>query len=409
MQCLVLAAGDGKRMLPLTARTAKPLLRVAGRPFITHTMDVLEASGIEEIALLVGWQREEVMFYFAQMDDEPSPHFIEQAERLGTAHAIAQAEDWIKGPFLCINGDVLPGEGTVRRLLEASVDDASAAVMACTHVDNPAGYGIVETDETGCVTGIFEKPDRPMGDLVNAGMYAFPKDIFDAIRETPLSPRGEYEITTTFEVLMAEGRLRSLDMEEPWIEVTYPWDILRANRHLMEGLEGSVEGKVEEGVRLEGAVQVREGARVRSGAYVQGPVIIDKGADVGPNCYVRPTTYIGLECRVGNAVEVKNTILMDRSNIPHHNYVGDSVIMEDVNLGAGTKVANLRLDEGPVPSMSRGRRVDTGLRKLGAIIGPGVKTGINCSIDPGTVISEDAFIGPGARVKGLIAPRARVF
>jgi bifunctional UDP-N-acetylglucosamine pyrophosphorylase/glucosamine-1-phosphate N-acetyltransferase len=130
---------------------------------------------------------------------------------------------------------------------------------------------------------------------------------------------------------------------------------------------------------------------------------------VGPNCYIRGSTYIGRNCRVGNAVEVKNTVLMDRSNIPHHNYVGDSVIMEDVNLGAGTKVANLRLDGGNVTSVSKGKRINTGLRKLGTIIGPGVKTGINSVIDVGTVISEDAFIGPGARVKGFIAPGAKVY
>lgn len=223
-----------------------------------------------------------------------------------------------------------------------------------------------------------------------------------------MSPRGEYEITSTFELMMGDGRLRSMEMEDPWIEVTYPWDILGANTHLMKDLEGSIEGTVEDGARLEGPVVVREGARVRSGTYIQGPVIIDERADVGPNCYIRPSTYIGRECRVGNAVEVKNTILMDGSNIPHQNYVGDSVIMEDVNLGAGTKVANLRLDEGNVTSSSKGIRVDTGLRKLGAIIGPGVKIGINASIDVGTVLSENAFVGPGARVKGYVAPGARV-
>ena len=408
MQCLILAAGDGTRMLPLTARTAKPLLRVAGRPFIEHTMSVIESVGISDIALLVGWQREEMMFYFAQMDHIEAPHFVEQSERLGTAHAIAQAEDWVSGPFLCINGDVLPSEGTLGRLVEASSKDPSAVAMACTHVENPAGYGIVETDERGCVTGLVEKPDRPMGNLINAGMYAFPSDIFDAIRETPMSPRGEYEITSTFELMMGEGRLRSMEMEDPWIEVTYPWDILGANTHLMMDLEGKVEGTVEDGARLEGPVVVREGARVRSGTYIQGPVIIDERADVGPNCYIRPSTYIGRECRVGNAVEVKNTILMDGSNIPHQNYVGDSVIMEDVNLGAGTKVANLRLDGGNVTSSSKGMRVDTGLRKLGAIIGPGVKIGINASIDVGTVLSENAFVGPGARVRGYVAPGVRV-
>ncbi len=408
MQCLILAAGDGTRMLPLTARTAKPLLRVAGRPFIEHTISILGSAGISDVAILVGWQREEMMFYFAQMDHIGTPHFVVQSERLGTAHAIAQAEDWTDGPFLCINGDVLPDETTLRGLMEVSSKDPSVVAMACTHVDNPAGYGIVETDEHGCVTGLAEKPARPMSDRINAGMYAFPGDIFDAIRETPMSPRGEYEITTTFEGLMAQGRLRALEMTEPWFEVTYPWDVLRINAHLMRDLEGSIEGVVEESVHMEGPVVVREGARVRAGAYIQGPVFIDERAVVGPNCYLRGSTYIGRECHVGSSVEIKNTILMDRSNIPHHNYVGDSVIMEDVNLGAGTKVANLRLDGGRITSQSKGRRVNTGLRKLGAIIGPGVKIGINASIDVGTVLSENAYVGPGARVKGFVAPGARV-
>jgi bifunctional UDP-N-acetylglucosamine pyrophosphorylase/glucosamine-1-phosphate N-acetyltransferase len=396
-------------MLPLTARTAKPLLKVAGQPYMDHTIEVLRSAGIDDIALLVGWHKEEVMFYYAQMDHIETPHFVEQHERLGTAHAIAQAEDWVSGPFICINGDVLPDEDTLGRLVEASSADPSSVAMACTRVDDPTGYGIVEVDGEGQVTGLVEKPDRPAGDRINAGMYAFPGDIFDAIRETPMSPRGEYEITSTFEALMADGRLRALEMTEPWIEVTYPWDVLRANAHLMQDLEPSVEGTVEQGVHMEGAVVVRKGARVRRGAYIQGPVIIDKGADVGPNCFLRGSTYIGRNCRVGASVEVKNTVLMDKSNIPHHNYVGDSVIMEDVNLGAGTKVANLRLDGGNVISVSKGQRVNTGMRKVGAIIGPGVKTGINSVIDVGTVISEDAFIGPGARVKGFIAPGAKVF
>jgi bifunctional UDP-N-acetylglucosamine pyrophosphorylase/glucosamine-1-phosphate N-acetyltransferase len=396
-------------MLPLTARTAKPLLKVAGEPFISHTLSTASQVGLEDQAVLVGWHKEEVIFYFVQMDDLPKPAFLEQTERLGTAHAIAQAEEWIGGPFICINGDVLPTQQTLERLIEASRKDPSAVHMACSSVDNPVGYGIVEVDGDGCVTGLVEKPDRPAGNLVNAGLYAFPHDIFDAIRETPMSPRGEYEITTTFEDMMREGRLRAFQMEEPWIEVTYPWDMLRANSHLMTGLEGEIMGTVEDGVHIEGPVVVREGARIRSGSYIQGPVIIDREADVGPNCYIRPSTYIGRRCRVGNAVEVKNTILMDRSNIPHQNYVGDSVIMEDVNLGAGTKVANLRLDEGAVPSISRGVRINTGLRKLGAIIGPGVKTGINCTIDPGTIISEDSFAGPGAHVHGFVAPKSKVF
>jgi UDP-N-acetylglucosamine diphosphorylase/glucosamine-1-phosphate N-acetyltransferase len=408
MKCLVLAAGDGTRMLPLTARTAKPLLRVAGRPFLCHTLDILKRAGLRDVAVLVGWQKESVVGHFSKCDLDLKPTFLEQEERLGTADAVRRAERWAKGQFICLNGDVLPPLRTIKALARAARKDPSAAIMTCARVADPTGFGVVELDRGGRVKGIVEKPERPAGDLVNAGIYAFPKDIFDEIRATPMSRRGEYEITTTFERLISKGRMRAIVMDEPWVEVTYPWDLLRANAHLMEGLVGAVEGTVEKGAHLEGPVVVREGAHVRAGAYIVGPAIIDSGARVGPNCFIRPSTYIGRDCHVGASTEVKNSIVMDGSDVPHLNYVGDSIIMEGCNLGAGTKTANLRLDEGPVVSHSKGRRVPTGLRKLGAIIGPGVKTGINCSIDPGTVISEDAFIGPGACVRGFIAPGARI-
>jgi bifunctional UDP-N-acetylglucosamine pyrophosphorylase/glucosamine-1-phosphate N-acetyltransferase len=100
---------------------------------------------------------------------------------------------------------------------------------------------------------------------------------------------------------------------------------------------------------------------------------------------------------------------MDHSHIPHNNYVGDSILGERCNLGAGTKVANLRLDEGNIKAVVRGRGIDTGLRKLGVIMGDDVKTGINASIDVGTVVGENSFIGPGAVVRGNLAAGSRIY
>jgi bifunctional UDP-N-acetylglucosamine pyrophosphorylase/glucosamine-1-phosphate N-acetyltransferase len=159
---------------------------------------------------------------------------------------------------------------------------------------------------------------------------------------------------------------------------------------------------VESGAHISGPVWVEKGALVRSGAYIEGPVYIGSGARVGPNCYIRPCTSIGENCHIGAAVEIKNSVMMNGSNAPHHNYVGDSVIGERCNLGAGTKVANLRLDGKPVKSYMRCKRVSTGRRKLGVIMGSDVKVGINASIDPGTVVGNDVFIGPGARIRGMI-------
>jgi bifunctional UDP-N-acetylglucosamine pyrophosphorylase/glucosamine-1-phosphate N-acetyltransferase len=112
--------------------------------------------------------------------------------------------------------------------------------------------------------------------------------------------------------------------------------------------------------------------------------------------------------KVGASVEVKNSIIMAKTHVPHHNYVGDSLIGERCNFGAGTKVANLRFDDRPVKVTFKGQLIDSGRRKLGVIMGDDVKTGINAMIDPGTIIFENTFVGPGAVVRGNVGPGSRV-
>lgn len=155
---------------------------------------------------------------------------------------------------------------------------------------------------------------------------------------------------------------------------------------------------------IKGAVAIGEGTIVRSGSYLVGPLVIGRDCVIGPSCYIRPATAIGDNCHIGAAVELKNSIVMKGAKIPHHNYVGDSIIGEDCNLGSGTKIANLRLDGKSIVVAG----VDTKRRKLGAILGDSVETGINASIDVGTLIGNNTFIGPGAIASGVIPPHSRV-
>jgi bifunctional UDP-N-acetylglucosamine pyrophosphorylase/glucosamine-1-phosphate N-acetyltransferase len=158
-------------------------------------------------------------------------------------------------------------------------------------------------------------------------------------------------------------------------------------------MEHKVLGKVEDGAHLIGEVTVAASARVRSGAYIEGPVFIDEEADVGPNCYVRSGTSVGRKCRVGNGCEVKNTVIMDGTHVGHLSYVGDSVLGEKCNLGAGTITANLRFDDGKIKMEIKGKVVDSGRRKLGVVLGDGVKTGIQASFMPGVKVGEGTWVG----------------
>jgi len=137
-------------------------------------------------------------------------------------------------------------------------------------------------------------------------------------------------------------------------------------------------------------------------------VFIGENAVVGPNAYLRPYTVVGEGAKVGAYCDVKNSILMDRAKVPHLSYVGDSIVGAGCSLGAGTITANLRFDDASIVSMVKGRRVDTGRRKLGAIIGDNVRTGINVSLLPGVKIGSGAWIGPGVTVRRDVASGARI-
>lgn len=241
--------------------------------------------------------------------------------------------------------------------------------------------------------------------MANAGLYLFTPDIFDAISQTSKSPRGEYEITDSLQLMIDEGHHISYQEISYWLDLSYPWDLLPANESLLAGIKSQNLGKVEENAVLKGVVSIGRDTVVRSGSYIVGPVVIGQDCDIGPNCYIRPYTSIGDNCRIGSAVEVKNSIIMKGSNIPHHNYVGDSIVGEGCNFGSGTKIANLRLDRKDI----RVGDIDTKRRKLGAIIGDRVETGINACINVGSIIGNNTFIGPGALVSGVISPGSRVF
>jgi bifunctional UDP-N-acetylglucosamine pyrophosphorylase/glucosamine-1-phosphate N-acetyltransferase len=188
----------------------------------------------------------------------------------------------------------------------------------------------------------------------------------------------------------------------------YPWHLLDANEEMLKKIDEKIEGIVEKNTTIKGNVIVGKNSTILSGSYIEGPAIIGSNCKIGPNCYIRPYTSIGNSCHVGNACEVKNSIVMDNSNIPHQNYVGDSIIGEKCNLGAGTKIANLRLDKKNIEVVLNGKKVDTKRRKLGTIIGDNVQTGINSMINVGTNIGNNCFMGQGATVKGEITPYSKI-
>jgi bifunctional UDP-N-acetylglucosamine pyrophosphorylase / glucosamine-1-phosphate N-acetyltransferase len=188
------------------------------------------------------------------------------------------------------------------------------------------------------------------------------------------------------------------------------WQALpRLPEYLASVLRPGVRGEVEDGAHLTGDVEIADGARVEAGAYIRGPALIGPGSEVRHGAYLRGNVLTGAGCVIGHASECKSAILLDRAKAAHFAYVGDSILGNDVNLGAGTKLANLSFRPGDLSvRLPDGTAVDTGLRKLGALVGDGVQTGCNAVTSPATVIGRESLVYPNATLRGTVAPRSVV-
>ena len=399
MKAVILAAGEGKRMHPLTYTRPKVMLPLAGRPILEHLVLEIKQAGIRDFVFIVGYRDEAIRNHFGHGERcGVSIDYMTQRKQSGTADALRPASGLIDGNFLLANGDAIVASAEILRIITRGGN-----TMGLVEMEDTTDMGVVEVRDGG-VTRIHEKAERPPTQLVNAGIYLLTPEIFSAISATNKSSRGEYELTDSLQLLIEGGIPLYYEMVTSWINISYPWDLLRANEELLAKIEPQDHGEIEENAILRGSISVGKGTVIRSGSYIVGPAIIGEDCEIGPNCYIRPTTAIGDRCHIGTAVEVKNSIVMSNTNIPHHNYIGDSIIGENCNLGAGTKVANLRLDKATIKVGG----LDTGRRKLGAIVGDGVQTGINSCLNVGCSLGNDSIIGPGVVARGVIRPGARI-
>lgn len=404
-KAVILAAGGGTRMMPLTKNCSKVMLPVANKPLLWHIITSVAAAGVKDFVLVVREEAADIREYFGDGSKfGVCINYAVQNEQLGTAHAISCARDLVDAPFAVLNGDVLFDTADIAPLLAGTPDNA---VVCAFEAEDVSQFGILELGEMQGdmpdIVNIVEKPAYHPSNLANAGIYIFHENIFHEIESTERSQRGEYEITDTITSMIRKGLRVQCYKLGFWMDVGRPWDMLAANTHILEAVKKdeaygpdnttAIIGEVENGAVLKGNVVVGEGTIIRSGAYIIGPVVIGNYCDIGPNCFIRPSTTLGNHVRIGNAVEVKNSIVMDNTHIGHLSYVGDSIIGKGCNFGAGTQVANLRHDGRTVRMIVKGELVDTGRRKLGVVMADNVHTGINTSINTGVVLERDTMPG----------------
>ena len=192
-------------------------------------------------------------------------------------------------------------------------------------------------------------------------------------------------------------------------QTKYCWEVLgkTLQQYIQKNLKSEIRGEVQNGAYIVGDnIFIGEGTVVEPGAYIIGPTIIGKNCEVRHGAYIRGNVLVGNNCVIGHTTEIKSSIMLNGSKAGHFAYIGDSILGNNVNLGAGTKLANLKVVEGNVYIKIDDKNIDSGLRKFGAIIGDNTEIGCNSVTSPGTLVGKNSTLYSCTVTRGFYPPNS---
>ncbi|WP_433630284.1 sugar phosphate nucleotidyltransferase [Halomicrococcus sp. NG-SE-24] len=372
MKAVVLAAGEGSRLQPLTNNRPKPMLPVGNRPLLEHIVEALASTDIDEVILVVGYQRQRIQSYFGngrQWDIDI--RYVVQERRLGTGHALLQAEQHIGDDFLALNGD---------RIIEPSIiEDVAAArqetkdtCLAVTSVATPNRYGVVRFDGQ-IITDIVEQPqnESASSSQINAGVYGLGPDIFAAIRRTDASP--EQALTVTLSQEDGLQPIQPVSYDGLWGDISYPWDLAQLNGYLLDR-------------ETEPAPPI-----VDDNATVMERTTLAESVTLGPGVRVLPRTAVGENVEIGSNAVLENAVIFPDVTI------GPGAVLRDCVVGAGAEIGpNTVIRGGKATTL-----IDDEIHRdvpFGGLIGDRAQLGGNVTVEPGTTIGELATVESGTTI-----------
>ncbi len=228
-KAVIMAAGKGTRMLPLTKTTPKVLITIGGKPFLEYVIDNLKKAGFEEFGIITGYLGEKVEDFVKQ--NSINATIIEQKEQLGTGHAVMQAKEFAgEEPFIVLGGDNL---FSVDDLQSINKDDGFCYVIGKKMPGDISRYGVFKLKD-GMLDKIEEKPEVPPSDIINIGLYKFTSDIWDALDNIKVSERGEYELTDAVNILAEKNKVRALTLKDHWLDLGCKEDIPKVESFIKE-------------------------------------------------------------------------------------------------------------------------------------------------------------------------------
>jgi bifunctional UDP-N-acetylglucosamine pyrophosphorylase/glucosamine-1-phosphate N-acetyltransferase len=399
MKALILTGGAGRNLVPFAATRPKASVVVAGGSLLRRTIEHLREAGVTDVTVVLGANGDKIRRSFGDGSDfGVNLTYADQGQPGGIAQAIGAAKGhYNPGEYLIlVYGDVVTSANPYPQLLQSFNSFTGPIAAVCLPGPPTERYGNVYLSGTR-ITRIVEKPtEKNLGNYVLAGMFVVPTELF-AMAESA----GDME--AVFAQLMEKFGLHASIWESGWIDVECPWDILAANRMVMDTWEEariSREASIEGNVTITGPVRIEAGSQIKSGAVLVGPCYVGHDCYIGNNSLIRNYTSVGPGSTIGYGVELKNSVLFGRSDIGRLSFIGDSVLGEGVDTGSNTVTINENLDHSALCVDLRGERTETGLNKLGAFIGDGVKIGAGNTLAAGTVLEPGTIVPHNATVGG---------
>ena len=401
MKALILTGGAGRTLVPFSSTRPKAMTVVAGGSLMRRTLTHLSEVGVTDVTVVLGQYGDKVKAAFGDGHDV-GVHlsYVEQERAGGIVDAILHTRDrFMPGEFfILVYGDVVTSANPFHQILQSFNSFKGPIAGVCLPGPPTVRYGNVYLSGTR-IRKIVEKPTAAgLGNYVLAGLFVLPAEVFSLLEKSG----GDME--RVFDELTQAPGLHASIWEEGWIDVEYPWDILAANRMVMDTWEEariSRHAVIEGNVTINGPVRIEPGSVIKAGVVLAGPCYIGRDCYVGHNALIRSYSSLGAGSLIGYGVELKNCVLFANSKVGRLSFVGDSVIGENVDIGSGIMTINNNLDRASVRVDVRGETIDSGLAKLGAFMGDYVKVGAGNTLAagavlaPGTCVPHHATIGGG--------------
>jgi len=389
-QAVILAAGEGQRLRPFTVNKPKTMLAIADKPILQYVVESLAQNGIRNIAIVVGYRREQIFDYMGDGEQlGVNIVYVTQERQLGTAHALMQAKDIVEDEFLVLPGDNLIDADTIAQFVTMQPD-----AMLVKKVEDTTRYGVV-TIEGDMVQNIIEKPRESESDIINTGIYAFTREIFSFIN-------NELDIPDVINNMISQGyKINARETDGTWLDIVYPWDILSLNDAVLRKIPANLGGTIEEGATVKGLVSIGKDTVIRSNSYIVGPVVIGTNCDIGPNVCILPATSIGDNVVISTFSGIENSVIGNDVHIGPASIIQDSVIGESCvirgHFAACSDEVEVRINDEHYPV------------NVGAMLGVGCNLGNGVVAQPGVIVGNYSRVQAMKLISGKLPDKSSVF